>query len=693
LNFLKIEYEMINSYLINPKSIALVGASNDETKPGGKALKNLLSTNYQGNIYPVNPKEGNVQGLTCYRDVCDIPECELAILAIAAKFVNQTVEFLASSKGTRAFIIFSAGFSEIGEEGKKLENELVEIVKKYDASLIGPNCIGVLNTNYAGVFAGPIPKLSPNGCDFVSGSGATAVFILETAIERGLPFSSIFSVGNSATIGVEEVLEYWDQSYNENSSKVKLIYIEQVQNPSKFLKHTSSLIKKGCRIAAIKAGTTEAGSRAVSSHTGSLAGSDAAVDALFRKAGIIRCFSREELVTVASVLIYKELQGNNIAVVTHAGGPGILCTDALQKNGMNVPKIQSEKAQELLSKLFYGSSVANPIDFLATGTAEQLGIILDYVDSYFENIDGSIVIFGTPGLFDVTDAYKILDKKIAECKKPIFPVLPSPVQAKKEIEFFISLGRTIFPDETNLANALAKVFHTPKPTEIHTIELTQKDIEFRNQIINQIKFGEFAQPEVIAQIFDYFGIPRLPEITGKSFSEIKERMNFIYPVVIKVLGPVHKSDVGGVVLNIKTDEELESAFNKIISIPGATGALVQPMINGTELFVGAKKEDDFGHLIFFGLGGIFVEVLKDVANSLSPLTTEEAIRMIKSIKGYPIIQGVRGKKGIDQDKLVEILLKVSKMLAILPEITEMDINPLIANENGIYSIDSRIKFN
>jgi Acyl-CoA synthetase (NDP forming) len=210
---------MINSYLINPKSIALVGASNDETKPGGKALKNLLSTNYQGNIYPVNPKEGNVQGLTCYRDVCDIPECELAILAIASKFVNQTVEFLASSKGTRAFIIFSAGFSEIGEEGKKLENELVEIVKKYDASLIGPNCIGVLNTNYAGVFAGPIPKLSPNGCDFVSGSGATAVFILETAIERGLPFSSIFSVGNSATIGVEEVLEYWDQSYNETLRK------------------------------------------------------------------------------------------------------------------------------------------------------------------------------------------------------------------------------------------------------------------------------------------------------------------------------------------------------------------------------------------------------------------------------------------------------------------------------------------
>lgn len=684
---------MINSFLTNPKSIALVGASNDETKPGGKALKNLLSTNFQGALYPVNPKESTVQGLNCYKEVSEIPNCELAILAIASKFVNQTVEYLALNKGTKAFIIFSAGFSEVGEEGKKLEQELVEIIRKYDASLIGPNCIGVLNTNYAGVFAGPIPSLSPKGCDFVSGSGATAVFILETAIERGLPFSSIYSVGNSATIGVEEVLEYWDDSFDESSSKVKLIYIEQVHNPHKFLKHTSSLIKKGCRIAAVKAGTTEAGSRAVSSHTGSLAGSDAAVDALFRKAGIIRCYSREELITVASVLIYKELKGSNIAVVTHAGGPGILCTDALQKNGMNVPKIAGEIADELLSKLFYGSSVANPIDFLATGTAEQLGVILDYVDNYFDNIDGSVVIFGTPGLFDVTEVYNVLDKKITECKKPIFPVLPSPVQAKKETQHFISLGRTIFPDETNLANAIAKVYHTSKPINISSYSLTEKDIEFKNNILSNIIPGEFISPEIISKIFDYLEIPRLPEITGNTFEEITSKIDFDYPMVMKVIGPVHKSDVGGVILNINNIDELQIAFDKIMQIPDSTTALVQPMISGTELFIGLKKEEEFGHLIFFGLGGIFVEVLKDITNSLTPINREEAQKMITSIKGYPILKGIRGKKGIDQEKLVDILLKVSKLTEILPEISEMDINPLIANEKGIYSIDSRIKFN
>lgn len=684
---------MINSFLTNPKSIALVGASNDETKPGGKALKNLLTTNYRGSIYPVNPKENTVQGLNSYKEINEIPDCELAILAIASKFVNQTVEYLAAQKGTKAFIIFSAGFSEVGEQGKKLEQELVEIIRKYDASLIGPNCIGVLNTNYAGVFAGPIPSLSPTGCDFVSGSGATAVFILETAIERGLPFSSIYSVGNSATIGVEEVLEFWDNSFDESSSKVKLIYIEQVHNPHKFLKHTSSLIKKGCRIAAVKAGTTEAGSRAVSSHTGSLAGSDTAVDALFRKAGIIRCYSREELITVASVLIYKELKGANIAVVTHAGGPGILCTDALQKNEMNVPKIDGEKADELLSKLFYGSSVANPIDFLATGTAEQLGLILDYVDNFFHNIDGSVVIFGTPGLFDVTEVYNVLDKKISESKKPIFPVLPSPVQAKKETKHFISLGRTIFPDETNLANAIAKVYHTPKPVNITKNILSNKDLEFKNNILSKIKPGEFTSPEIISKIFNYLEIPCLPEITGNTFEEINTKINFDYPMVMKVIGPVHKSDVGGVILNIKDNDELQSAFNKIMQIPGFTGALVQPMISGTELFIGLKKEEEFGHLLFFGLGGIFVEVLKDVTYSLTPIIQEEAEKMITSIKGYPILKGIRGKKGIDQGKLVDILVKVSKLTEILPEISEMDINPLIANEKGIYSIDSRIKFN
>jgi acetyltransferase len=682
---------MINEQLINPKSIALIGASNECSKPGGKALKNLLSAEFKGIIYPVNPKEQEVQGLTCFNQYNDLPEIDLAIIAIASKFVNATVKELAEEHSTRAFIILSAGFSEVGEEGKKLENELVEICKQYGAALIGPNCIGVLNTNYAGVFAGPIPSLNPQGCDFVSGSGATAVFILETAILRGLPFASIYSVGNSASIGVEEVLEYWDESFDkETSSKIKLIYIEQVHNPEKFAKHTISLIKNGCRIAAVKSGTTEAGSRAVSSHTGSLAGSDAAVDALFRKCGIIRCFSRDELVTVASVLTYKELKGKNIAVITHAGGPGILCADALQKNGLNVPTISGESADELLGKLYQSSSVANPIDFLATGTAEQLGTILHYVDKHFDNIDASIVIFGTPGLFNVTEVYALLNEKLDTCKKPIFPVLPSPVQAKEETDFFIGLGKTFFPDEVPLAEALAKVYFTAKPKKIEQIK-NEIDSNRLRLVLDKCSDG-FIEPNYISEFFDAVSIPRLPEIVSYNFEDLYEKAkNLPHPLVMKVVGPVHKSDVGGVILNIDSKEMLRDSFDKIMKIEGATGALVQPMIKGTELFIGVKKEKDFGHLIFFGLGGIFVEVLKDVNFALAPLDKDAALSLIRSIKAYPIIKGIRGKKGIDEEKLAVIIVKVSDLVQAAPEIEEMDINPLIATDTDIFSIDSRIR--
>ncbi len=271
--------------IFDPKSIVVVGASNDISKPGGRILKNIIDGNYQGSLFAVNPKEEQVQGLKCYKSVDELPNVELAILAIAAKFCPDTVRILAEQKGTKGFIILSAGFSEVGPEGKALEDEVVSIINKHNGNLIGPNCIGVLTPSYQGVFAGPLPKLEPQGVDFVSGSGATACFILELAIPRGLSFASVYSVGNSAQIGVEDVLRHWDETFDENtSSKVKIMYLEKINNPELFLKYSRSLIEKGCRIAAIKAGTTEAGSRAVSSHTGALAGSDLPVDALFKKA-------------------------------------------------------------------------------------------------------------------------------------------------------------------------------------------------------------------------------------------------------------------------------------------------------------------------------------------------------------------------------------------------------------------------
>ena len=401
---------MITQQLINPSSIVIVGGSNDIAKPGGKVLKNLIDNHFSGQLYVVNPKEDVIQGIKCYKSVDELPVCDLAILAIAAKYCPDTVETLARDKNTRAFIILSAGFHEESAEGAILENRIVETVNKYEACLIGPNCVGMMNHHHTSVFTTPIPKLDPKGVDFISGSGATAVFIMEASIPKGLTFASVYSVGNSAQLGVEDVLKYLDETYDpETSSPVKLLYIESVNKPDMLLKHASSLIRKGCRIAAIKSGSSAAGSRAASSHTGALASPDVAVESLFRKAGIVRCNGREELATVASIFMHKPLKGKNIAIITHAGGPAVMLTDALSNGGLEIPHLEHP---ELLAKLFPGSSVANPIDFLATGTAEQLGYIIDACENDFNQVDGMAVIFGSPGLFEVYNVYKLLDEKM-----------------------------------------------------------------------------------------------------------------------------------------------------------------------------------------------------------------------------------------------------------------------------------------
>lgn len=677
---------MITSQLINPKSIVIIGGSNDTSKPGGKVLKNLIDNGYKGKLYVSNPKETIVQGIKCYPKVEDLPEVDFAILAIAAKYCPETVEILARDKNTRGFVIFSAGFHEESEAGALLENKIVDTINSVGGSLIGPNCIGLMNQYHTSVFTTPIPKLDPKGVDFISGSGATAVFIIEASIPRGLTFSSVYSVGNSAQLGVEDILRYLDESFDPiNSSRVKMLYIESINNPEMLLKHASSLIKKGCRIAAIKAGSSSAGSRAASSHTGALASSDVAVDALFRKAGIVRCYSRDELATVASVFMHKELKGRNIAVITHAGGPAVMLTDALSSGGLEIPKLQSP---ELLAKLFPGSSVANPIDFLATGTAQQLGEIIEHCDKKFDNIDGMAVIFGSPGLFEVYDVYKLLDKKMKTCSKPIFPILPSIINVSNEISDFLSLGRINFPDEVAFGNALCKVFNTPKPAETQASPSIDK-VRIR-KIIDNAPDG-YLSPLLVGELLDAAGIPRAGEaqVTTKE-DAIKAANKLGLPVVMKVVGPIHKSDVGGVVLNVSDFDTVAVEFDRMIKIPVTHAILIQPMLAGIELFAGAKHEPGFGHLVLCGLGGIFIEVLKDVNAGLAPLSTDEALQMIRRLKGYGILKGARGQKGVNEDQFADVVVRLSALLGIAPEITELDLNPLLGTPERVVAVDARI---
>ena len=412
---------MINKQLLQPESIVVIGGSNNVHKPGGAVVRNLLSGGYEGTLRVVNPKEDEVQGIKAFHDARELPPTDLAILVVAAKYCPDYVELLAKEKQVRAFIIISAGFSEETHEGALLEQRILDICEQYGCALIGPNCIGLLTRWHHSVFTRPIPNLNPKGVDFISGSGATAVFILESAVSKGLQFNSVWSIGNGKQNGIETVLEYMDEHFDaERDSLVKLLYIENIADPDKLLYHATSLIKKGCRIAAIKAGSSQAGSRAASSHTGAIASSDSAVEALFRKAGIVRCFSREELTTVGCILSLPRLQqregGLNFAIVTHAGGPGVMLTDALSKGGMNVPPLSGSVAEELKEKLLPGSSVSNPIDILATGTAAHLGIAIDYCER-MDNIDAIMVIFGTPGLVKIFEVYDVLHKKIQECMR------------------------------------------------------------------------------------------------------------------------------------------------------------------------------------------------------------------------------------------------------------------------------------
>lgn len=682
---------MITKEFLNPKSIVVVGGSDNTHKPGGKALYNLLETNYKGMLYVVNPKADQVQGVKSFKQVEDLPQVDVAILAIPAHLCPHAVECLCKTKETKGVIIFSAGFSEESKEGALLEAQLRDTANQYGATLIGPNCVGYMNNNYTGVFTRPIPKFVPNSIDLISGSGATALFIIDAAVQLGLPFANVFSVGNSAQIGVEDVLKYLDENYIPGkSAPVKLLYIESIKNPQMMLKHASSLRRKGAYIAAVKSGYSAAGSRAASSHTGALASPDVAVTALFNKAGIIRCNGRNQLLTVACILLMKPPKGRNMCIVTHAGGPAVMLTDVLSSNGINIPRIEGVKAQQLLDKLYDGSSVANPIDFLATGTAEQLSTIIDFVENECPEMDAMTVIFGSPGLNEIFDVYDVIDKKMKECTKPIYPVFPSCLNVTREIEAFQEKGNIFFPEEVIFGSAMVRVLNTPEP-EPEDIELPPVDTERIRAIIDRSPDG-YLPPEDVQRMLDAAGITRASEKVVHSEEEaVAAAKEMGFPLVMKVVGPIHKSDVGGVRLGIDSEQAVQSAFNEMIRIEDTTGVLMQTQLSGRELFIGAKREGNFGHTVLCGLGGIFVEVLKDVSTGLSPLSKNEAQHMIENLRGYGLIKGVRGQEGVNQTAFIDAVRRVSALCHTAPEIAEMDINPLLGTERDVVAVDARIR--
>jgi acetyltransferase len=357
---------------------------------------------------------------------------------------------------------------------------------------------------------------------------------------------------------------------------------------------------------------------------------------------------------------------------------------------MEIPHLEGPKAQALLEKLFSGSSVGNPIDFLATGTAEQLGVIIDACNNDFDNIDGIAVIFGTPGLFPIFDVYEVLRQKIATSKKPIYPIFPSSIEVKAEIDEFVSKGGVYFPYEVNFGDALCKVFHTPAPQAAEP-ELPAVDVARIRAVVDQAENGYLA-PEQIHELLDAAGIARAKEGVADAEEEIVALAHSIgFPLVMKVVGPVHKSDVGGVTLNVKDEATVRSEFRRMMQIKDTHAVMLAQQLSGTEVFIGAKREDKFGHMVLCGLGGIFIEVLKDVKAGLAPIAETEALSMIRSLRSYKIIQGVRGQEPVNEEKFAEAVARVSVLVKTAPEIFEMDLNPLLGNKEQVVAVDARIR--
>ncbi len=386
----------------------------------------------------------------------------------------------------------------------------------------------------------------------------------------------------------------------------------------------------------------------------------------------------------------NELKGKRLAIVTHAGGPGVMLTDALEDGGLSIPRIEDSPAKlALKKKLFPGSSVENPVDFLATGTAEQLGEIIDACENDFD-VDGMAVIFGSPGLFPIRDVYDLLSEKMKTCRKPIYPILPSLINVKEDVARFLSHGNVNFPDEVLLGRALTKVMNTPLPSK-NEIFLEGVDVALIREIVEKAENG-YQPPEIIHELFDAAGIPRVKEMVVKTETEaVLSALKIGFPVVMKVVGPVHKTEVGGVILNVRNTGSVRKEFHHLNGIEGSEGVLLAQMASGTELFLGAKYEPGFGHVVLCGMGGIFVEVLKDVASGLAPLTGDEAFSMITSLKSFKILKGYRKQPGVNLSEFAGIIVRLSSLLRFATEIKELDINPLLGNEREILAVDARVR--
>jgi len=656
-------------------------------------LANLKDGGFSGALYPVNPKAGEILGLKAYPTVLDIPgPVDLAVIVIPYPLVPEALR-QCGEKGVPAAVVISAGFREAGREGLERELELVQIARQYHIRLIGPNCLGVIDTHTPlnATFAAGMPPGGPIA--FMSQSGALGTAVLDMAMAGRIGFSRFVSLGNKADVNEVDLLEAWE---DDPGSKVILAYIEGLPDGQKFMEVARRVTRKK-PVVAVKSGVTRSGARAVSSHTGSLAGSEAAYHAAFRQAGVIRAESMEHLFDLALAFAYQPLpRGDRIAIVTNAGGPGILATDALEHAGLQLARLRPETVQALMADLPSAASAANPVDVLGDALADRYEHALRLVLAD-PGVDGVLVIVTPQAMTQIEETAHVVGRVARETEKPVLGCFMGESRIAAGIAILQQYGIPNYPFPERAAAALAAMVryrqererpsYAPTHFEADTAAVRKVLDEARSQ--GRVSIGD-AEARAILEAYGFPLPPSHLAATPEEAIAAAEEMG--YPVVLKVASPdiLHKTDVGGVRLNLRSPADVRDAFDLIVYrasryVPGARiwGCLVQKMVPpGREVLIGMSRDPQFGPLVAFGLGGIYVEALKDVVFRVAPFGPEEAAEMIREIRSYPLLEGVRGEPPADHAALVDALCRVSQLVTDFPEIVELDINPLVVYEEG-----------
>jgi len=690
--------------LFRPRAVAIIGASTKELSIGNVIIRNLQTYGYKGKIYPINPTAPDVRGLKAYKNLDEIPgEVDVAHIIIPAKLVPQAIDDC-GKKGVKAVIINSAGFSEMGEEGARLQQAFLDNARKHGVRVFGPNCQGIINTDpelkaYCN-FTFTYPE--PGSVSVVALSGGVGALIMQALFDEGIGMRMYASNGNACDLSIPEILRYWA---DDPGCKAIILYTEGFSDPMDFLKTAREVAAKK-PVLAMKAGRTEQGAKAASSHTGSLAGVDIATELIFEKTGILSFQDEEEMVRAAKAFATQPIPaGNRVGIITNTGGPAVIATDVLVAAGLQVPPLSDKSIARLKSTQLPQAALENPIDVVATAGGDQFRAAMEVLQEE-DGVDSIFINFVTAPFTDTHEVARQIVEASRKGKKPVVCNFMTDLTQERyriTMDILKEGGIPFYATPTAAARALGALARYGR-IRLRDIGLPERfsgvdAVKARSVIEQARKAGRSVLPAAdVFSIFEAYGIPVAGWKVVRTAEEAVSAADAIgYPVVVKVDSAEidHKSDMGGVAVNLRDAAAVRSGVEGMRRRLGSYGELkflVQKFLpGGRELIVGATGSRGLGHLVMFGLGGIYVEVLKDVVFKIVPVTRVEAREMLDSIKTKALLDGMRGEKGVDKEKVASVIQRVSMLLADLPEIKEMDLNPIMAFENAVFAVDGRIR--